>query len=119
MNKISTDLEQSEKLMELGIDISTADMYYPNRVGMENCSYALPIEWKLGLPLLSQETPTWSLNALMELMSCNCYNVSLNWYGAEWIVKFDDSETYKEFIRDYAVDAVFEMVVWLKKEKYI
>ena len=28
MNKICTSVEQSKKLIELGIDIKTADMYY-------------------------------------------------------------------------------------------
>jgi hypothetical protein len=31
MNKICTDLSQSKKLMELGIDVSTADMRYSPR----------------------------------------------------------------------------------------
>lgn len=63
MNKICTSIEQSKKLIELGIDVNTADMYYPNRVGIDN--YALPIEYKNGLPLLSQEIPAWSLVALL------------------------------------------------------
>jgi hypothetical protein len=28
MNKICTSIEQSKKLLELGIDVNTADMYY-------------------------------------------------------------------------------------------
>ena len=28
MNKICTSIEQSKKLIELGIDVNTADMYY-------------------------------------------------------------------------------------------
>lgn len=111
MNKICTSIEQSKRLVELWIDVKTADMYYPNRVGIDN--YALPIEWKNGLSLLSQEIPAWSLTALMELMNRNCYNVSLNCHGAEWNIKFDDSEKYKDFTKDYAVDAAFEMVCWL------
>ena len=51
MNKICTSMEQSQKLMELGIDVNTADMYYPNRVDIGN--YTLPIEWKNGSRLTS------------------------------------------------------------------
>lgn len=30
MNKICTSIEQSQKLIEIGIDTNTADMYYDN-----------------------------------------------------------------------------------------
>ena len=66
MNKICTSLEQSQKLIELGIDVSTADMHYPNRIGVDN--YPLPIKWKNDNSLLSQEIPAWSLSALLELI---------------------------------------------------
>ena len=66
MNKICTSIKQSLKLIELGIDVNTADMYYPNRVGGHN--YPLPIECKMGLPLLSQELPAWSLAALLNVL---------------------------------------------------
>ena len=65
-SKICTTIEQSQKLIELGIDRNTADMYYPNRIGLDN--YPLPIEWKIGLPLLSQEIPCWSLAALLNVL---------------------------------------------------
>lgn len=114
MNKICTSIEQSKKLIELGIDIDTADMYW----------------WYSGKRYYVEsmddndfnkesDIPTWSLTALMELMNRNCYNVSLNCHGAEWNVKFDDSENYKDFTKDYAVDAAFEMVVWLLENKKI
>ena len=51
MNKIYTDIEQSQKLIELGIDPKSADMYYPNRLDMP-FKGAVPIEMKLGNPLV-------------------------------------------------------------------
>ena len=117
MNKICTSIEESLKLIELGVDVNTADMYYPNRVGGHN--YPLPIEYKMGLPLLSQEIPAWSLSALLEFINRNCYNISLNCSGAEWTVKFDDSETYHHITCDYSIDATFEMICWLKENKKI
>ena len=112
MNKICTSIEQSKKLIELGIDANTADMYW----------------WYSGKRYYVEsmddndfnkksDIPTWSLSALMELMNRNCYNVSLNCHGAEWNVKFDDSEEYKDFTKDYAIDAAFEMIVWLLENK--
>ena len=38
MNKIYTDIEQSQKLIELGIDPKSADMYYPNMIAEDYCS---------------------------------------------------------------------------------
>jgi hypothetical protein len=39
-------------------------MYYPNRINTEYQG-ALPIEFKCGNPLISQEIPAWSLTALL------------------------------------------------------
>lgn len=131
MNKICTSIEQSKKLIELGIDVNTADMRYgyiatyefSDRMydgGYDEVPY--PKDFLKKNPNFSEneydgELPAWSLSALMELMNRNCYNVSLNCHGAEWNVKFDDSEKYKDFTKDYAVDAAFEMVVWLLENK--
>lgn len=107
MNKICTSIDQSKKLIELGIDVNTADMRY-SPLNMD-----IPWVW-VGKPLIEKDAiPAWSLSALMELMNRNCYNVSLNCHGAEWNIKFDDSEKYKDFTKDYPLDAAFEMVCWL------
>lgn len=133
MNKICTSQEQSQKLIELGIDVNTADMYYPNRVGIDN--YALPIEWKNGLPLLSQEIPAWSLTALLKLMSPYLFEfergIDLNIYpnlnGKGWHCSYMPNniedmkkDKFKQITNgDNPVDAAFEMVCWLKENKKI
>lgn len=111
MNKICTSLEQSNKLIELGINVNTADMYYPNRVGIDN--YALSIEWKNGLPLLSQEIPAWSLSALLKLFDDKAGLAKE--YGT-WFA-YDNGKSHCDKHCDDPVDAVFEMVCWLLKEK--
>lgn len=121
MNKICTSIKQSKKLIELGIDIYTADMYWKNGISDKYIQCFTPFvcgDYQDGLDF-DYDIPAWSLSALMELMNRNCYNVSLNCNGAEWTVKFDDSEKYKDFTKDYAIDAVFEMVVWLLENKKI
>lgn len=114
MNKICTSIEQSKKLIELGIDINTADMYW----SLTNQNHP-PVIGKYCAEYGGMQLPAWSLSALMELMNRNCYNISLNCHGAEWNVKFDDSEKYKDFTKDYAIDAAFEMICWLKRERNI
>lgn len=120
--KSFTDIEQSKKLIELGINVNTADMYYPNRIGMDN--YPLPIEWKNGLPLLSQEILAWSLSALIELMPerikigeelsfCLASKKSSTGFS------FGYNLNASTFVADNPLDAAFEMVVWLLKNALI
>ena len=118
MNNICTSLEQSKKLIKLGIDIHTADMHHATWTILDKGEYIFSPNYEETIEELqenygNQIIPTWSLSALMELMNRNCYNVSLNCHGAEWNIKFDDSEKYKDFTKDYPLDAAFEMVCWL------
>lgn len=61
-----TDVEQSKKLSEF-LSIESADMYYPNRIDIKYQG-TLPIEFKHGNPLLSQEILAWSLTALLNII---------------------------------------------------
>jgi len=77
-SKIATDLEQSKKLLELGIDADTADMHWESisdddhRLGLftaketkeslERMQYTLKTTFNVKL------SPAWSLSALMNLL---------------------------------------------------
>jgi len=118
MNKNCTDIKQSKKLIELGIEVNTADMVYCVELYKEGWKYsneAYPIDGTLE----GDDIPAWSLSALMEYMNRNGYSISLNCNGALWTVKFDDSETYHYITSYYSIDAAFEMIVWLKENKKI
>lgn len=69
--KSYTDIEQSKVLAEI-LPLESVDMYYPNRIDIKYQG-ALPIEYKHGNPLLSQEIATWSLAALVEILSKSAY----------------------------------------------
>ena len=60
MSKICTSIEQSKKLIELGIDVNTADMYYDvNSYGIQDKpEVAIGKVW-------SKDIPAWSLTALI------------------------------------------------------
>ena len=72
MNKICTTIEQSKKLMGLGIDVSTADMFYAYRANIQTG------EWELSkTPVIIDgsekidpvlDVPAWSLTALIGLI---------------------------------------------------
>lgn len=61
--KICTSIEQSKKLIELGIDVNTADMYYDcNSYGIQGKpEVAVGTVW-------SKDIPAWSLATLIELL---------------------------------------------------
>ena len=131
MNKICTSIEQSKKFIELGIDVNTADMYYPNRVSIDNLyypkrvgkdNYVLPIVWKNGHPLLSQEIPCWSLTALLcvlpDEVGDNHY-LTLNKEGKEYCCCYEDNNgnSFRHTFADNPVDACVEMVIKLHELK--
>ena len=79
MNKICTNIKQSKKLVELGIDINTADMYYmyrhweidENTVGAQsdaNIGFDLDFYYGADNGKTYHYIPAWSLSALMNLL---------------------------------------------------
>jgi hypothetical protein len=129
---IATMISQSRKLIELGLDETTANMYYPYlgagqygdipRVGF-------PIEHSGG-----RDIPAWSLSALLEVMpkdTNETYHLfssmmadqlgswvcdrSKYYMGADGHNKND----YECFKSDSPVTAAYEMVCWLLRNNLI
>ena len=98
MTKICTDIEQSKKLIELGIPKNTADMRIGNYVGKSgkvdgtNVHYYTKEE-SFGAPEI---IPAWSLSALLEL-----------------ILKANGKKTF--YSDENPLDDAFETVCWLKE----
>ena len=145
MNKICTSIEQSRKLIELGIDMNTADMVYCVELYKEGWKYsneAYPIDGTLE----GDDIPAWSLSALLKFIKSEIYGETI--YGdtitykvdfrkykltddvdlyqiAYGSIKFDVDGQYsfKDMIntgeKEDPIDAAFQMVCWLKTEKYI
>ena len=120
MNKICTDINQSKKLLELGIDINTADMYWD-----------YDIQKHEDFPMVMDEQfddlciPAWSLSALLGLMpriheyetDAGCQPILCKgWDNFQWHVVYRSSIHITEWYND-PIDAAFEMVVWLLKNK--
>lgn len=122
--KAYTDLEQSKRLAEI-LPMGSADMYYHNRVDIPD-NLPLPIEWKRGLPLLSQEIPCWSLAALLRALPKNLDIgrpvLATNYRGYYWIEYFDEymKETnLTSKIYNNPVDACYEMIIRLNELKML
>lgn len=126
MNKICTSIVQSKKLIELGIDVNTADMYYPNRTDIQYQD-ALPIGMKHSNSLLAQEIPAWSLSALLGILPMHII-INGSMYKFSMVKGFNkQGETYRlgyktnnSFLFETSwynepIDAAFEMVCWLNE----
>lgn len=66
-SQVCTSVEQSNRLLELGLKPETADMYHTTFY-MDNVVYKMIRVRNEKLPLLSQDLPAWSLHRLIEIL---------------------------------------------------
>ena len=118
-----TTIEQSKKLVELGLNPDTADMqwFLEDDYGIVQIKENLS-DWGGDCAI-----PCWSLGALLELMpkiqeyddDGGCYPVlSKGWHNDRWHCVYRYSIHITEWYSD-SIEAVFEMVCWLLKNNYI
>jgi len=131
MNKICTSLEQSKKLIELGIDIDTADMCWSLFTVITNGNkdikqVLLPTSYgevtKQPAPDFIERNPAWSLSALLELMPTDDkkdeYYVTTESHSDYHTVNYRncwDGCIHSEDSEESLLDAAFEMACWLKE----
>lgn len=123
MNKICTTIEQSKKLVELGLDVNTADMSYHPIMDIDIMDFTKYLDIPSVIPFSEVKNskvamlPAWSLSALLELIPKNYNlrnsNIGINKYNI-WI-----PERKSPVWCSSPLDAAFEMVVWLKENKKI
>lgn len=117
--KNCTDIEQSEKLVELGIDVNTADMMWDD--------WSLIDEgWKLSVgyyPEIEKDYgrkcyPAWSLAALLEVIrgKVGCDLSIWDWYSID--VYDLDGNVITELYSN-PVDAVVETIYKLKENNLL
>lgn len=131
-SKICTTIEQSKRLIELGIDIDTADLTVTNLPlnGGERFDFIccrLPNDT---FPSItdgkSEKIPAWSLSALLELLPkyIGDFAKTVNYDDGKYKCGYMDVDgfydngfmlTIEQTVGDTAIDAVFEMVVKLKE----
>ena len=132
MNKICTSIEQSKKLLELGIDINTADMYYEEVCNLPKAivgDYILHNQCmedkdykKLSNPVLS---PAWSLAALLGVLPKNLDIgrpvLATNYKGYYWVSYFDEymKEKFTSKIYNNPIDACYELILKLYELKML
>lgn len=124
MNKICTSIEQSKKLIELGIDINTADMdYIPFANDPENYDCVINLwnnehedDW----------IPAWSLSTLLELILdiIEDYVLRIDKVYGEYYIWYDKigegwSDNMAHSSSENFIDVAFEAICWLKENNKI
>lgn len=116
MAQIATTIEQSKKLIELGLSADTADMYYPLPCDESD----LPQVGVCGFGC----TPAWSLSALIELMPIKIRNSKQftiykgeSGYSLTYFFHDEDYPIIKDGVT--ILDTAFEMVCYLLENKLI
>lgn len=117
MTKICTSLEQAKKLMELRLDINTADMHYV-LIDADEDRYDAGLGKYIGvLP----HYPCWSLTALLDVLPLP--QLSKDKLGSSkvgWMVSvYPDNGRYDSCWHDNPVDACYEMIIKLHESNLL
>lgn len=114
MAQIATTIEQSKKLIELGLDADTADMYweYDSFQGFHRLEL---FEDGFSKTLNKDDIPAWSLSALMELFDDK---VGIAKEYETWFA-YDNGKSHCSKHFNNPLDAAFEMVCYLLENKLI
>lgn len=125
MNKICTSLEQSKKLVELGIDIFTADMYYDGYDRLPQ-GYAYTLIFPNSF---EYDIPAWSLSALSNFIlpyimddDGNNYKINISKDGLDrWVAYYKSGDLSIHICEESKdlIDVIFEMVCWLLEDEKI
>ena len=107
-----TTKEQSKHLIELGLDVKTADMYYPE---FDLVYTKIPSIMDEDF-YLDSDIPAWSLTALMEIMPENCdVTKTKNGYTAGYVIP----HKIIEWEGKTPVDAAYNLICDLIENNYI
>ena len=120
MAQIATTIEQSKKLIELGLSADTADMFYYKENIFNNALSVFNGQLLVrgNSELKDEDTiPAWSLSRLLELMPLPLLTQHINnrWY----MVIYPNGKHISLDEYDNPIDAAFEMMCYLLKNKLI
>ncbi|MBR5477675.1 MAG: hypothetical protein IKV19_04475 [Bacteroidaceae bacterium] len=108
-SQISTTIEQSQQLIEAGLNPQTADMVYRNQIiDGKNLTILSPIN---KMPPLPQDIPAWSLHRLIEIIimmyDAHDDTYCVTWgddvfdkiiYDIKWHIKYKSNDINQELI---------------------
>ena len=112
---IALTKEQSENLRKMGLDPTSADMYYPylgdGQYG-DTPRIGSPMKYSGG-----EDIPTWSqdklLNLLPKRIDDKCVKLQRGLLSDKWFCEY---ECVKFFCAEDSIDAVYQMMCWALKK---
>lgn len=117
--QIATTIEQSKRLLELGLNPETAECY--NRE--EEWGYSC---W-IGKPSLPTDIPAWSLDRLITMLPDKIEMISYSMYRGYFVPKFDkNSISYIDMLgyskvfneKSTLYDNIIDFIEWLIQKSY-
>ena len=132
--RIATSIEQSKKLIELGIDINTADMHYSTWTILNEGEYILSPNQGETIEELQEDygnqvIPAWSLSALIQVLPITivdswtdyCLMLDIKAKMPRY-VKYGDvyhPEFPWDFKKQSLLDNIVESIFWLHNNNYL
>ena len=113
-----TSIEQSKKLLELGLSLESADMCYWMQYHRAIDGGGQHLEDKPSTGKGNKGSiPCWSVGSLLEWLENHVY-VKLEHDGIMWTLKVIDHDnssiTYYN-TQDYIIDVCYNVIIWLLK----
>lgn len=115
-DNICTSIEQGKRLLELGLNPETADMFYMPIMHIDDgyCEgfYPKPECYPYSEISVNKELylPAWSLTGLLELIPHTSQLVKDGGYYYEWSDMFSDDVDFRTKEYDNPLDAAFDLV---------
>lgn len=127
MNKVCTTVQQSRRLLNLGLDPESADMIWclVEKDKDEVCTLCVKA-WSGSLQWQGQDIsmPAWSLSALLELMPQRIvgpygelwkFGLEKDWDKTSCLVFYENKNSFVQKKAKEPIDACVEMIEWLTK----
>lgn len=116
-----TSIEQSEKLLKLGLNSETADMCYQRDGNKAELGFNA-VAYKAAKDYGVLYIPCWSTGALLKILQnnytyCKDYWIDL-WISGIWIGK--NEKTIKKFrFNNDTITPFYEVICWMLENHYI
>ena len=132
MTKLCTDIRQSKRLQELGLDPMTADLSWycidTDHQDYLNSGFSLELEPYSDYKGITGYEPAWSLPKLMDMLPPRLYYHGEEYFmeffktpKGEWVIQYPKQGTLFPIVChqesfDSSIDAIYQMICYLQEE---
>lgn len=132
MTKLCTDIRQSKRLQELGLDTKTADLSWycidTDYQDYLNSGFTLELEPYSDYEGITGYEPAWSLPKLLDILPPRLYYHGEEYFmeffktpKGEWVIQYPKQGTLFPIVChqesfDSPIDAIYQMICYLQEE---